>query len=250
MSFTLLTFVLAALLTIAMPGPTSLLAFSNGARHGLRDAGFGIAGAVLSDLVLIAAVSAGLGVLLSTSQLLFSAVKWLGVAYLAYIGLRLLLSKAAPAATATIAHVTERRRLFSRSFLVAVTNPKGYLFFTALLPQFIDATTPVLPQYLLLAVIFSLIDLVVLLAYATAGKRCAGRFGSKLIARMDRLCGGFSWRWRGAWPCFGARGPDDAATYRVLFRSESRGCRAALRRLASVDANSPWPRGDRAQPRA
>ena len=59
MSFTLLTFVLAALLTIAMPGPTSLLAFSNGARHGLRDAGFGIAGAVLSDLVLIAAVSAG-----------------------------------------------------------------------------------------------------------------------------------------------------------------------------------------------
>ena len=71
-----------------------------------------------------------------------------------------------------------------------MTNPKGYLFFTALLPQFIDATTPVLPQYLLLAVIFSLIDLVVLLAYATAGKRCAGRFGSKLIARMDRLCGG------------------------------------------------------------
>lgn len=191
MSFTLLTFALAALLTVATPGPTSLLAFSNGARHGLRDAGFGIAGAVLSDLVLIAAVSAGLGVLLSTSQLLFSAVKWLGVAYLVYIGLRLLLlSKAAPTATATIAHVTERRRLFSRSFLVAVTNPKGYLFFTALLPQFIDATTPVLPQYLLLAVIFSLIDLVVLLAYAAAGKRCAGRFGSKLIARMDRLCGG------------------------------------------------------------
>ncbi|MCB0073931.1 MAG: LysE family translocator, partial [Caldilineaceae bacterium] len=190
MSLTLLTFALAALLTVAMPGPTSLLAFSNGARHGLRDAGFGIAGAVLSDLVLIAAVSAGLGVLLSTSQPLFSAVKWLGVAYLAYIGLRLLLSKAAPAATATIVHVTERRCLFSRSFLVAVTNPEGYLFFTALLPQFIDPTTPVLPQYLLLAVIFSLIDLVVLLAYAAAGKRCAGRFGSKLIARMDRLCGG------------------------------------------------------------
>ena len=87
MSLALLTFALAALLTVATPGPTSLLAFSNGARHGLRDAGFGIAGAVLSDLVLIAAVSAGLGVLLSTSQLLFSAVKWLGVAYLAYIGL-------------------------------------------------------------------------------------------------------------------------------------------------------------------
>ena len=78
MSFTLLTFVLAALLTIAMPGPTSLLAFSNGARHGLRDAGFGIAGAVLSDLVLIAAVSAGLGVLLSTSRREVGGVHRLG----------------------------------------------------------------------------------------------------------------------------------------------------------------------------
>ncbi len=189
MSISLLTFALAALLTVAMPGPTSLLAFSNGARQGLRDAGFGIAGAVLSDLVLIAAVSAGLGVLLSTSQLLFSAVKWLGVAYLAYIGLRLLFSKAASAEAPT-AQVTEVRRLFSRSFLVAVTNPKGYLFFTALLPQFIDAAAPVLPQYLLLAACFSLIDLAVLLGYAAAGRRCAGRFGPWLIARMDRVCGG------------------------------------------------------------
>lgn len=72
-------FAVAALLTIAIPGPTSLLAFSNGGRHGLRKALSGIAGAVLSDLVLIAAVSAGLGALLSTSQLLFSVVKWLGV---------------------------------------------------------------------------------------------------------------------------------------------------------------------------
>lgn len=189
MSIPLLTFALAALLTVAMPGPTSLLAFSNGARHGLRDAGFGIAGAVLSDLVLIAAVSAGLGVLLSTSQLLFSAVKWLGVAYLGYIGLRLLFSRATPAEASTV-QVTEVRRLFSRSFLVAVTNPKGYLFFTALLPQFIDSAAPVLPQYLLLAACFSLIDLAVLLAYAAAGRRCAGRFGPRLIARMDRLCGG------------------------------------------------------------
>ena len=78
-----LSFAFIAILTIAIPGPTSLLAFSNGARHGLRAASLGVAGAVLSDLVLIAAVSLGLGVLLATSQLLFSAVKWLGVAYLA-----------------------------------------------------------------------------------------------------------------------------------------------------------------------
>lgn len=111
------------------------------------------------------------------------------LAYLAYVGLRLFFSKAAPAEALTV-QITGARSLFSRSFLVAVTNPKGYLFFAALLPQFSDAAAPVLPQYLLLAACFSLIDLVVLLGYAAAGRRCAGRFGPWLIARMDRVCGG------------------------------------------------------------
>lgn len=188
MSAALLTFALAALLTVATPGPTALLAFSNGARHGLRKAGFGIAGAVLSDLVLIAAVSAGLGVLLSISQLLFSAVKWMGVAYLAYIGLRLLIAGTAPSGLAATLG-DNPSRLFARSLLVAVTNPKGYLFFTALLPQFIDPAAPSVPQYLLLAGIFAFIDLAVLLVYAMAGRRCAGRFGPGAMRRMDRICG-------------------------------------------------------------
>ena len=189
MSLALLTFALAALLTVATPGPTSLLAFSNGARFGLRGATYGIAGAVISDLVLIAAVSAGLGVLLSTSHLLFSTVKWLGVAYLAYIGLRMLRSKPRPDEARQVSSA-RKGNLFSRSLFVAVTNPKGYLFFTALLPQFIDASRPAVAQYLLLAVVFASIDLVVLLAYALAGRHCAGTFGSGLIARTERFCGG------------------------------------------------------------
>lgn len=189
MNLPLLTFALAAFLTVATPGPTSMLAFSNGARFGPRGAAYGIAGAVLSDLVLIAAVSAGLGVLLSTSQGLFAAVKWLGVAYLAYVGLRLLTARPR-AAGGQDSGPAQRGRLFTRSLLVAVTNPKGYLFFTALLPQFIDAASPVVPQYLLLAAVFAGLDLAVLLAYALAGRRCAGAFGPRLAARADRLCGG------------------------------------------------------------
>lgn len=191
MNLALLTFALAALITVATPGPTSLLAFSNGARSGPREAIYGVAGAVISDLVLIAAVSAGLGVLLSTSHLLFSTVKWLGVAYLAYIGLRMLRNtpRASDSEPQEVPSV-RRGSLFSRSFLVAVTNPKGYLFFTALLPQFIDASAPVVPQYLVLALVFSSIDLAVLLAYALAGRRCAGAFGPDLIARTDKFCGG------------------------------------------------------------
>ena len=79
-----------ALLCIATPGPTTLLALSNGSRFGLRAALPGMAGAVASDLLLMAAATAGLSTLLAASASAFAVVKWVGVAYLAYLGVRLL----------------------------------------------------------------------------------------------------------------------------------------------------------------
>jgi threonine/homoserine/homoserine lactone efflux protein len=89
---TLLAFSALALVTTATPGPTVLLAMTNGSRYGTRVAAPGILGAITSDVVLIGAVALGLGALLTSSAVLFAAVKWLGVAYLAYLGLRLLRS--------------------------------------------------------------------------------------------------------------------------------------------------------------
>ena len=71
-----------------------LLALTNGSRYGVRRAACGFAGAMLSDFVLIVAVALGLGALLMASAFWFSVVKWLGAAYLAYVGIRLLMSKA------------------------------------------------------------------------------------------------------------------------------------------------------------
>src|ERR1700749_3331725 len=90
---TLLAFALVAFIGIATPGPTVLLALSNGSRFGLGRAAFGMAGAIASDFVLIGAVSIGLGALLATSEFWFSVVKWVGVAYLAILGVMLLRSK-------------------------------------------------------------------------------------------------------------------------------------------------------------
>ncbi len=191
---TLLVFSLVALVAIATPGPTVLLALANGSRYGVRRSLPGMLGAVVSDLVLVGAVALGLGALLAASEFWFSVVKWLGAAYLAWLGVRLLRSQGgldlaqaggdAPGTAAT------PRGIFVRSFLVAVTNPKGYLFCSALLPQFIDAAAPQWPQYTAIAAVFAGLDFVVMLAYAVIGARAVKLLRRRAVLWLDRCCGG------------------------------------------------------------
>lgn len=194
MTQTLLLFSLVAFVGIATPGPTVLLALTNGSRVGVRAALAGMLGAVLSDFVLIGAVAIGLGALLAASEFWFSVIKWLGTAYLVYLGVRLLRSSgslALPAGSvgSSSGHPS-RRNLFLRSFLVAVTNPKGYLFFSAFLPQFIVPDEPQGPQYAMLAVTFASIDFVVMLAYACAGAQAIRILKANAVLWLERVSGG------------------------------------------------------------
>lgn len=189
---TLLVFSLVAFIGIATPGPTVLLALTNGSRYGVRASLSGMAGAMLSDFVLIAAVAIGLGALLAASAFWFEVVKWAGVSYLAYIGVRLLRSKGSLSVQVGAAQgrPASAAALFARSFLVAVTNPKGYLFFSAFLPQFIVPSEPQLPQYTTLACAFATIDFMVMFAYAAAGVQAIRLLREKGALWLDRLCGG------------------------------------------------------------
>ena len=190
---TLLVFSLVALVAIITPGPTVLLALANGSRHGVRRALPGMLGAVLSDFVLVGAVALGLGALLAASEFWFSVVKWAGAAYLAWLGLRMLRSRggslSAPQGESGTGGYSARSVLL-KSFLVAVTNPKGYLFCSALLPQFIDPAAAQAPQYIAIALVFALIDFLVMLAYAFAGSRAARLLRGQAVLWLDRLCGG------------------------------------------------------------
>lgn len=190
---TLLVFSLVALIAIITPGPTVLLALANGSRHGVRRALPGMLGAVLSDFVLVGAVALGLGALLAASEFWFSVVKWAGAAYLAWLGLRMLRSRggslSAPQGESGTGGYSARSVLL-KSFLVAVTNPKGYLFCSALLPQFIDPAVAQAPQYIAIALVFALIDFLVMLAYAFAGSRAARLLRGQAALWLDRLCGG------------------------------------------------------------
>ncbi len=191
---TLLAFAAVSFIGIATPGPTVLLAMANGSRFGVRRACVGMAGAVLSDAILIGAVALGLGAVLAASEFWFSAIKWAGVGYLAFIGLQLLRSTgtALPAPPATGGEPDRKKSgpLFRKCLFVAVTNPKGYLFFSAFLPQFIDPALPLVPQYAALAGIFMTIDFLVMLGYAGLGSQAARLLKRSGALWLDRLCGG------------------------------------------------------------
>lgn len=188
---TLVAFSIVALIAIATPGPTVLLALANGSRFGLRRSVPGMFGAVASDFVLVGAVALGLGALLAASEFWFSVVKWIGAAYLAWLGLRLLRSKGGldVAASGAVQADARPRAVFAKSFLVAVTNPKGYLFCSALLPQFIDAAAPQWPQYATIAVLFAGLDFAVMLAYAAVGAHAIRLLKRRAVLWLDRCCG-------------------------------------------------------------
>jgi threonine/homoserine/homoserine lactone efflux protein len=188
----LVAFALVSLVGIATPGPDVMLAMSNGSRHGVRRALVGIAGVAVSDLFLMSAVAFGLGAILAGSELFFIAVKLFGMAYLAWVGVKLLRSPSlefAEVYTAALNQTDWQSRLFRRSFLVAFTNIKVWLFFAAFLPQFVDLTQPQIPQYLTLALIFETLNVAVLLAYATLGSGAMRLLKGNTATWMDRISG-------------------------------------------------------------
>ena len=188
---TLAVFALVALVAIATPGPTVLLALANGSRYGMRRSIAGMLGAVASDIVLVGAVALGLGALLAASEFWFSVIKWIGAVYLAWLGLRLLRSRGGLDLTQPGAGEGDAapRVIFAKSFLVAVTNPKGYLFCSALLPQFIDPAAAQWPQYLAIGSVFAGLDFAVMLGYAAIGAHAIRLLRRRAVLWLDRACG-------------------------------------------------------------
>ena len=186
---TLAAFCLVAIVAVVIPGPTVLLALANGSRFGTRRAVYGMLGAVAADVVFVTAVALGLGALLRASEVAFTVIKWVGVAYLAYLGIRLLFSKGKLAKLEDDDPRGSRRAVFARCFLVTVTNPKAYLFTGALLPQFIDPARPQLVQYLIIGVVFCALDFAIMFAYAAAGSTVVKLLKQRGALWLDRVCG-------------------------------------------------------------
>lgn len=150
---TLVVFALAALALLVVPGPSVLYIVTRSVDQG-RAAGFAsVAGVHTGSLVHIGAAAVGLSAILMSSAVAFSAVKYIGAAYLIFIGLRrLLLNEDRD----ELVHVRKENlsRIYYQGAVVNLLNPKTALFFLAFLPQFVDTGSPVAPQVLLLGLVF------------------------------------------------------------------------------------------------
>ncbi|POZ60590.1 LysE family translocator [Chromobacterium alticapitis] len=186
----LFAFALLMFAAIITPGPTVLLALDNASRFGMRRTCFGILGAGLADVVLISLVGLGLGMVLSTSEVLFVGLKWLGAACLAFMGVQMLKSSGEAIESATLKVTPANYAIFLKSFLLAMSNPKYYLFHAAVLPQFINTTHAALPQYATLILIVVAIDVVVMVGYAVLGRKAVAVWKEGGVKWMSRISGG------------------------------------------------------------
>lgn len=187
---TLMLYASACAIGALVPGPTSLLAMNHGATGQWRAVRAGMLGAALSDILVIASVGAGLGALLHASESLFSALRWAGVAYLVWLAIQLWRSPVADLSHTGQTPSISARSAFARSFLVALSNPKVLLFFTAFLPQFIDPGQPALPQYAALALLSAGIDVAVMAVYASGGVHAARMLSSHGMKFIHRASAG------------------------------------------------------------
>jgi homoserine/homoserine lactone efflux protein len=152
------------------PGPGVFSSISSGLHHGVRRGAWNAVGMQAANLVHIVIVAVGLGAILLASETMFSAVKWAGVAYLIYLGVQ---TWRAPvrAFEDTPDCATTAREVFLHGFLVNITNPKGIIFFVAILPQFIDVARPQFAQYAILATTTFAVDMVVMCGYMALAAR-------------------------------------------------------------------------------
>jgi len=157
------------------PGPGAVAVMSASLNHGFARGYFATFGLVLGMWTQLLVVAAGLGAVIATSALAFAVVKWLGVAYLIWLGVR---QWRAPARAMTIdpgaATRTTRRRIVAEAWLLNAANPKGTAFMLAVVPQFLSPGDPLLPQYLAIAATLAFTDLVVNAGYAALAARLLG----------------------------------------------------------------------------
>ncbi|WP_293999252.1 LysE family transporter [Sphaerotilus sp.] len=190
---TWLTFLAAAVAISLSPGPGAIAAMGVGLNHGFRRGQVIAYGLLMGVWTQTLVVGVGLGMLLSTSEAAFSVVKWVGAAYLVWLGIQQWRAPIRPLVAPDSEAVPDThlaRTLFLRGWMVNALNPKGTVFLIAVLPQFIDAARPLLAQYLAIGATFGVVESLVMSGYVALASRVLGMLRAPRQLRwMNRTFG-------------------------------------------------------------
>lgn len=187
-----LAFAAASTALLLIPGPTVLLVLSYALSQGRRVALATVAGVALGDFIAMTASLAGLGALVLASAQLFVVLKWIGAAYLVYLGFKLFRSKGVGDAVPSASEAAlPPRHVFTHALMVTALNPKSIVFFIAFVPQFVQPDAPLAPQFAILIATFVTLAALNALAYALAADRLRQKLASPAVtALLPRLGGG------------------------------------------------------------
>ena len=184
-----LTYIATVLILMSTPGPSHLLMLSTSMSNGFRRASATALGDLTANALQMLAAGLGLAAVLVASEKAFAIVKWAGVLYLVWLGIRQIgrsfasRREEAPKAAASV------RQLWFQGFVTSAANPKAVVFFAALFPQFIDYQAPLAAQMLILGVSYLVIDATFLSAYGAGAGWIARRMRRRVRAWLDRLAG-------------------------------------------------------------
>ena len=187
---TWITFFLACWAISLSPGPGAIAAMSAGLNQGFRRGYFTVLGLVLGIWTQVIIVVAGLGAIIAASNTAFTVLKFAGAAYLVWIGISQWRASDRPLVAATDAPVLTRKQLVMRGWAINATNPKGTVFMLAVVPNFIDLSHPLIPQYLIIMMSLSFTDLVVMAGYVALAARVLRALDEPHHVRIMNRCFG------------------------------------------------------------
>lgn len=186
---TYLLYLAAVAVFFATPPDTSqLLIISNSIRHGLRRSLWTVAGDLSANCLQMTGAAFGLAAIIATSAGAFLWIKWLGVAYLAWIGLQLILMREEEEQVGASGSASPAG-LYRQGFITSMANPFAVVFFGALFPQFIDPDAAILPQLLILGATYLVVDAAILVLWGWLGTQAVARLRIVGFGLVNRICG-------------------------------------------------------------
>ncbi len=183
-------YVVTVLAMMSTPGPSHLLMLSNSMAHGFKRSLATVAGDLTANLLQMLAAGLGLAALLTVYANALAVIKWLGVAYLIFLGLRLIRNAGTRNTGSQEAAPASAGKLWLQGFITSATNPKAIVFFAALFPQFISADGPFWPQFIILSISYIVIDGLFLCAYGLGANWIANRFTGSTRTTIEKVGGG------------------------------------------------------------
>lgn len=166
-------FFVTTVMLIMVPGPSAITVAAQGASNTASRALMGVLGVASADAIFFLLSATGIASLIVASSVLFNIIKWVGVIYLLYLGITALFSKSGAIRIHEAPVSSSSLKLYRQGLVVQLSNPKALMYFSALLPQFIDPSKPIALQLFVMGITGVVADILVYSVFSHMGAQLA-----------------------------------------------------------------------------